>query len=284
MILNPRIAYNGRIIAPESLPPQWGMNRAFYLGDGLFESMRASKGKVLWLPYHYARLIKGMECLGLELPPRFSLDFMQDLCEELLATNKINQGAKLRLTVFRSGAASHFPNTDTVDYILETSPLIDSTYLWTRPLRVTICGEYLLFPSQFSEIKSLNRQVYTMATRYAQRGGFDNALLCAPNGAIAEFTNGNLFLVRDNILLTPPLTTGCLNGVIRKVLLEKAITLGFELMESEFDLRALTAADEAFGTNALTGIFPVRSIDQVSFSAYRASLLFLGALNEWASQ
>jgi len=279
----PRIAYNGRILTIDSLPSQWGFNRAFYLGDGLFESMRASKGRVLWLEHHYARLIKGMEHLGMEFPPHFSFDTMKDLCEELLATNKINQGGRLRLTVYRSGTATNLPNTDTLEYIIESHALLDTTYLWTRPLRITICPEYSLVHSVFSEIKSLNRQVYTMAARFAQRGGFDNALLCASTGALAEFTNGNLFLVRGNILLTPPVSTGCLAGVIRRVILEKANTLGFEVMESEFDVRSLAVADEAFGTNALTGIFPVRSIDSFTFSAYRATLLFLGALNEWAS-
>lgn len=106
----------------------------------------------------------------------------------------------------------------------------------------------------FSQIKSNNYLPYLMAALYARKHQLDDCLLMNSNGNICEATIANLFVIKGNQVLTPPLSEGCVAGVMRRYLLNNLAGLTFSLQERPLDITDLANSDEVFLTNAVQGI------------------------------
>ena len=102
-----------------------------------------------------------------------------------------------------------------------------------------------------------------MGRREAQNQGYDEGLFLNSRGHVAEGAVSNIFMVRDDELITPPAASGLLPGIVRQLVLERAAGLGFRCREDNFTTRDLRGADECFLTNSLMGIMPVNSLDGV---------------------
>jgi len=114
---------------------------------------------------------------------------------------------------------------------------------------------------------------------FAQENDYDNCLLINQDKQVVEALNGNLFLVKGNTIATPPLKDGCLNGIIRKKLMEIMIKLeGYELREISISPFELQKADELFITNSIIGIQPITKYRKKEFGDLTAKDL-LGKLN-----
>jgi branched-chain amino acid aminotransferase len=95
----------------------------------------------------------------------------------------------------------------------------------------------------------------------ALKAGYDEAILLNPQGYVAECTGENLFVVRDGVLLTPPLSSGALEGITRASVMTMADDLGIEVREENLLRSDLYLADEAFLTGTAAEIVPMRSVD-----------------------
>jgi branched-chain amino acid aminotransferase len=100
---------------------------------------------------------------------------------------------------------------------------------------------------------------YTIAKKDADEKGWNDALLLNPQGRVVEGTISNVFAVFGNNICTPPLNEGCINGVMRKYLLEHRSINHLSITEKQLDVTMLQQADEIFLTNAIKGIQPVYS-------------------------
>jgi branched-subunit amino acid aminotransferase/4-amino-4-deoxychorismate lyase len=89
------------------------------------------------------------------------------------------------------------------------------------------------------------------------------------DGDVAEGAGSNVFLVKDGVLVTPPLSAGILAGVTRAVVLERAAVLGVPRREAVVHVPELLAADEVFITSSLKELVPVRSVDGVTIGGGR---------------
>jgi branched-chain amino acid aminotransferase len=130
-----------------------------------------------------------------------------------------------------------------------------------------------------SNLKTTNKILNVVASVYAEENGYDNCLLVNSDKNVVEAINGNLFLVKGTQIKTPPLNDGCLDGIIRKKLVEIiGATEGLELVEESISPFELQKADELFLTNSIVGIQSIGKYRKKEFGNDVAKSL-IGKLN-----
>jgi branched-chain amino acid aminotransferase len=167
---------------------------------------------------------------------------MRSLLQELITRNSIHDGV-VRVTVTRG---QDYPTTVVTVQPREFNP---------HPLRAILST--VRVHSQLAQLKTANRLPYTLAKLEAERAGADEALLLNESGRIAEFSASNIFIIKDAILVTPPIKDGALPGVTRAAVLELAKKLKIATRQKSLAPEFLDTADEVFATNSLIEIAPV---------------------------
>ncbi len=230
-------------------------------GDGIFEGMRATSGRVFRLEQHLARMSYGARALHLQLPGAPAL---RKIVVDTLAEHG-DPDAYIRLIVTRGdGPLGVDPTTCPTPRVL---CLVDRIKLFseeTRKQGLSLVTSSFRRPASDvldPRIKSLNYLNNVLATGEARRQGADDALLLNAAGNIAEASVANLFVVREGRLLTPPTTDGCLDGITRRSVLELAATLSIPAVERTLSRMDVFAADEVFVTGTGAGILRIASLD-----------------------
>lgn len=230
-------------------------NRAFCYGDALFETIRITNNKPQFLKEHLQRLHKGMEVFKMEVLPNFNEDYLEKNIKELAAKNAILADGRVRLTVYRNEGGLYTPENNTVSFLIEASEIEDKGYvLNTKGYTVDLYPE-LHKPKNFlSTIKSVNSAIYVLAGLYKKSHNLDDCILMNDKGNIIESISANLFAVKNEVLYTAPVSDGCVEGVMRKKIMEIAYVNKIAVHEVSILQNVLLAADELFLTNAIRGI------------------------------
>lgn len=245
------INYNGQLI-PLDQPILKAHNRAFKYGDGLFETIRAFKGQLPFWEYHSARLWRSMELLAFDTNS-FTPTYLKREIERLLEQIP---NARIRLTVFRSGAGRYSPSLHQAEYLIEAEALSSNQFeLAEDGLTIGICTTtHVEAGNNLSNLKTLNSLPYVLAGIYRQDHQLDECLLLNQHGYIAEASYSNLFVIKNATLYTPLLSEGCLDGTMRLIIIDICLAAGLDLEEGQVAPEILLVADEVFLTNAIKGI------------------------------
>jgi branched-chain amino acid aminotransferase len=231
-------------------------------GDGIFEGIRAYNGRVFKLKEHIDRLFYSAKAILLELPMTHA-DLMKavvDTCRQ----NDVRDGY-IRLVITRGvGTLGLNPNR------------------CKNPSVIIIAGKIQLYPAELYDkgmdiitvptvrnlhsalnpaIKSLNYLNNILAKIEANNSGCEEAIMLNAEGFVAECTGDNLFIVKENQVLTPPLTAGALYGITRRVVLDLARELGLQTAEPNLTRYDLFNAEECFLTGTGAELVPVVRID-----------------------
>ena len=248
------INHNGEIL--EDNNPIFSIsNRGFKYGDGLFESMRMGNGKLYFADLHAERLQKGMRTLKLEGYSQIDAYFLKDKAEELCKRNKIVQNARLRLTVYRDAGGLYAPDRHQHAYALEVQPLDSPLYkINGKGLIMDIYDEVPKSINKLSNLKTCSALPYVMAGIYKQQMQLDEAFILNQNGFLCEAISANLFLVYNGQIFTPALSEGCINGVMRNVVMQLAVKNNIQIVEAEINPEILNEAEEVFLSNTSRGV------------------------------
>ena len=231
------------------------LDRAVVHGRALIETFAARDGRVSRLTAHYERLCAGAPVLGLTVPLTFAA--LEAAVSAVLDRNGVAD-ARLRL-ILTAGPGDGAPGSVT----LTAQPLTDyPPELYQRGMHATVATVRRNETSPLSRIKCAAGLLDGLLAREAARAaGFDEAIMLNTRGLVAETTVANVFIVKDNRLLTPTIGSGALPGVTRAAVLTLARDSGLEAAETEFTLNDLRTADEAFLTNAIMGVMPLTRLD-----------------------
>ncbi len=241
--------HNGQVL-PVNTPIFGSDNRAFRYGDGLFETIRMVNGQPQFLDLHLARLQEGMQVLQLDKNEKWTIDFWQETIADLCRRNKLFKDARIKLSVYRNAAGWYTPETNTAAFLLEVWPLDTTGYqLNNKGLVIDIFTEVPKRVGALATIKSANSLPYILAGIYAKKNGLDDCLLINEQQRLVEAVASNLFLVKNNTLYTPPLTDGCVAGIMRRI-----ICSNYSVVEQSIPMAALLEADEILLTNAIQGV------------------------------
>ncbi|NHF60280.1 aminotransferase class IV [Flavobacteriaceae bacterium TP-CH-4] len=243
-------------------------NRGLRYGDALFETIRTVNGTIFFWEEHYLRLMASMRILRMEIPMRFTMEALEAELLEVLRANKLEKSpARVRLTVFRNPGGLYTPRTNEVSYIMEAGPLDSPFYLIdTGDYEVELFKDFFVNPDLLSSLKTNNKILNVVGSIFAKENGYQNCLLLNNAKQVVEALNGNFFLVSGNTVKTPPLKDGCLNGIVRKKIMELVDKLAaYELIEASISPFDLQKADELFLTNTIVGIQPITKYRKKQF-------------------
>lgn len=250
------INFNGTIAIEDSSLNQ---NRGFLYGDAVFETVKIVNSKILFLEDHYFRLMSSMRVLRMEIPMNFTLEYIEVQILALIKNKNALVASRARITVFRNDGGYYLPITNSVSFLITSETLGTTAYsINQKPYQVDLFNDFYITKHLLSSIKTTNRIINITASIFANENDFDNCLLLNDSKNVVEALQGNLFMVSGNKLITPPISEGCLNGVMRKQILILAskienITVSEQII-SPFDLQK---ADELFITNVIKGIQPI---------------------------
>jgi branched-chain amino acid aminotransferase len=253
----PLVFVNGERAAVDamSISPR---DRGFTLADGLFETMRARRGRVFRLDQHLARLSDGLRAMAIPEPGELGR-WVQDAVRRAGDAD-----LSIRLTVTRGpgpgGLAPPAQVQPTVVVSVNAMPSFPAE-TYTIGLRAVVASGRRNAHSPTAGLKTLAYTDAVVTWLEAQRAGADEAIFLDTNGNCSEATASNLFIYRDGTVLTPPLRCAALPGVTRAAVIELAHAAGMRAEERAFGLETLTSADEVFLTSSLRGIAPVSSLD-----------------------
>lgn len=245
-------------------------NRGYAYGDALFETIKVLNGKILFWEDHYFRLMASMRILRMEIPMNFTMEFLQDeIIKTLEANNETGNSVRVKLLVNRVVGGKYLPVSNNIDYIITTEVLPTDLYQITdSSYIIDLYKDFFIAPGLLSTLKTNNKITNVLGSIYAKENGFDNCLLLNTNKNIIEALNGNIFVVKDNVIKTPPLEDGCLKGIMRKQVIELLKANDeFEFVEDSVSPFELQKADELFITNVIVGILPITNYRKKEFSS-----------------
>ena len=229
------------------------MDSGFWYGDGLFETLLVSRGRLFRPHRHLERMHEGMQTLGISFP--LPKEEVIALMEEIAARNGL-QETTVRLMVTR-GTLAGAPS----DYAGDANLYIGLRYTQPRPefpVRVVFADEAdYPIARRYPAIKSMTYLWNMLAIRDAARQGAFEPVFINRDGLITECAVRNIFFIQGNTLRTPDLTLGILPGVTRDLILELAPSLGLDIDTAPIDRAAADAMDEAFIASTGIGIYPV---------------------------
>lgn len=253
------INLNGKLFSEEDakISPH---NRGLFYGDAVFETVRISSIKILFWEDHYLRLMASMRIMRMDIPMKFTMEYLEEqILTTINASHPGAQATKARLTVYRNKGGLYTPTNSAVSFLITSETLDTPFYLHnSKPYEIELFKDYYLNSGLLSTIKSNNKLLHVLGGIYAKENNYDNCLLLNENKMVVEALNGNLFLVLGNTIKTPPVTDGCLRGILRKQLLDMAKQLpNYTFEETTISPFELQKADELFITNVITGIQPI---------------------------
>jgi len=255
------IFINGLLI-PQDEAKVSVLDRGFLYGDGVFETLRAYSGKIFRIDDHIKRLFCSANAICLKTP--FTGNYIKESLYQTLMGNNLKD-AYLRLTITR-GISD--PGLDTEGCLNPTMTIISREFsgypedLYRHGIKAAVVSTRRIPASALNpEIKSLNFLNNIMARMEAKHANASEAIMLSTEGYVAEGTVSNIFIVKDGVVKTPPLSVGILNGVTRSLVIGLAQKNNIPLTEQQFQPEELYSADECFVTSTLYEVMPVTSIN-----------------------
>lgn len=273
------INFNGSIQAQDT--NVLTQNRAFLYGDAVFETVKIVNSKILFLEDHYFRLMSSMRIIRMEIPMNFTMEYFEEQILALVKCKKMETSARARITVYRNDGGYYLPKSNTVSFLINAESLDNVKYVINEEdYVVDLYTDFYVTRQLLSSIKNTNKIINITASIYADENGLDNCLLLNDGKNVIEALQGNIFVLKGNTLITPPVSEGCLNGVMRKQILALARKIeNLEVVEEVISPFDLQKSDELFITNVIKGIQPVTRYRKKTFTTNLASVL-LQRLND----
>ena len=236
-------------------------NRGYKYGDGLFETLKVVNGSIFFWEDHYFRLMASMRIMRMDIPMTFTMEFLEaEIIKTLDANDLLKSAARVRLNVDRGEGGTYLPQSDTVNYHIVAQPFDEPFYTLktNTPYVVELYKDFYMAPGLLSGLKSNNKALQVMGSIFAKENDYANCLVLNTNKNVIEALNGNLFMVTGDVIKTPPLEDGCLNGVLRKQLVDLLRNdPNYDFQEVSISPFELQKADELFITNVIKGIQPI---------------------------
>ena len=270
------INFNGKLIA-EEVDVLSIDNRSFKYGDGVFETIKVKDEKIIFSEDHYFRLMASLRLFRINIPMDFTLEKFEDEIAKLIKAKKINK-ARVRVTCFRNDGGLYTPMSNEMNFVIEASELNLENQ---QNFEVDLYKDFYNYSGHLSSIKSTNRALNVLASIYAKENDLNSCLLLNERKFVCESISGNIFLIFKNTIVTPPISEGCIKGIIRKKVIEIiSKSADFELEERAISPFELKKADEAFITNSIVGIQPIAKYRKKTFIVEKSKQLLEMLLTE----
>lgn len=235
-------------------------NRSYLYGDGLFESMHIYGGEIPLIHKHINRLVESMMLLEMEVPTFYSGQYFSALAKRIFNKNNITGSARIRLHVFRKQGGLYTPSTNNTEFSMIIDPLPYQKFnAPDQALFIDTFPEIRKHKTLISGIKSSNALMYVLAGNYKMKNKLDDCIILNEKDELVEAISSNLFLLIENKLYTPDLSSGCVAGIMRQKIISIAENLGIKTLTNTLTTEHLFEAKELFLSNGISGIQSVKA-------------------------
>lgn len=250
-------------------------NRSFRYGDGFFETMKMIDGKIILQDLHVERLFRSLELLQFKTPTHFSTEYFVSQIIDLAHQNGHSNLARIRCTFFRGEGGLHDELDHTPNFIIQSWPANQQVNEWQEAgLIVSIYKDARKSADLFSASKSNNFLPYILGAIHAKKKKVDDCIILNPFDNICDATIANVFIVINGIVITPPLSDGPVDGVMRRHLLRNMRQQSIPVHERTITIEELLQASEVFFTNAMFGMKWIRQVDESMYQSQLSSHLY----------
>jgi len=253
---------NGEYLEPGTAEIS-ALDRGFIFGDGVYEVVRIYNGKFFTLEPHLRRMERGLREIRVQLDS--GIEGLMEKCEEARKKSQVKEGS-IYVQVSRGAAArTHFfPAADTSPTVYMYVSNVNNEALaqtWEKGVSA-ITAEDIRWHR--CDVKSVNLLPNILAAQKAKDAGCWEAIQIRPDGMVTEGTRTNLFIVRNGILMTPPLSHWILSGITRSVVIEVCRRKGIPFVEANLTEEIVKDASEIFMTGTVSEITPILQVDEAT--------------------
>ncbi len=247
------VCFNGHFFKEDNFRIE-AQNRAFKYADGFFETMHYAYGEIQLYQEHIKRMALALDTLKMESVILRSPNILHSEIEHLNNANHYFKGARVRISVFRSGGGLYTPENNEASYLIESVPLNADDYPLNKDgIHIGVYSSIAKPKSIFNQFKMMASPVPILAS--IDKGNNDDVFLTNEDYAIIESTHSNAFFIKDNVIYTPSLNSGCLHGIMREQVFKLCKKLQFQIEETDtIQEKDLPFFDEIFLTNAIRGV------------------------------
>jgi 4-amino-4-deoxychorismate lyase len=271
------LIYNNNLVSENNfvLSPS---NRAFCYGDGLFETMVFREGKLLFLEDHLHRIGEGLKQLDISVPESLNKEILYNNIAQLVEKNNLHHNARVKLQVWRKQGGLITPESEEAEYVI-----LASEYKKAQEVKgnAFVSEKVKLNVSSLSKYKTLNFLPYIQAGIEKKKKNADEIILTDLKGNIAEASSCNLFWGKSDMLFTPSLETGCIEGIMRKQIIRFCDAEKIKVTEGLFPLSELMNAELVFTSN-VSGLSLIENINgkkiDTQYTLYQAIRIGLDLL------
>lgn len=257
-----KVYINGRLV-PAGHATISVFDRGYLYGEGVFESLRVRHGVPLFAELHRARLRDNCHRLG--IPCAISSTQWRTMLMRLIrAHGAINTALRVTVSVGSTAAvspAAHERATNVVAFL--RPPIQRPRRVYQQGARVILIRSVVADAPEIATVKSTNYLSKLLARHEVARARADEGLLCTARGEVVEGTFTNLFAVRRGVLSTPPVASGLLPGITRRLVQLCAQCLQIPQRETRLTVTDLRRADELFLTGSTSAVLPIRMVQGV---------------------
>lgn len=268
------VNFNGNIQENSSISIE--NNRGFLFGDSVFETIKVLDNKVLFLEDHYFRLMASMRICRMEIPMNFTMEYFEEQILNLIQSLPVSNSFRVRFSIYRDSEGFYLPKTRSVQFLVTAFPINSDLYVFANEqYEVELYKDSYVSKQLLSSLKTNNKMLQIMGSIFADENGYDNCLVLNDEKNVIEALQSNLFMKMGNLIITPPISDGCLNGIMRKQVLDILKKMeGIEVKETSISPFDLQKADELFLTNVISGIQPITKYRKKEYtSAFAAEVL-----------
>lgn len=253
------INFNGELLTREEARAR----TANTIQSPLFETLLISREEVQLAGLHWDRLCRGLAHFALTLPGNYDIEWLKKQAARTAAANGMGKLCRLRLSVYIRQEAG----VVTPVLYLETFELDSAAIVFNHVgLRIGIAEDITKQGGDLANLKTWDPMLYETAKEQCSVRRLDDLLVKNSRGDIVEATIANLFIVSGNNVYTPPLGAGCVEGVMRRFVIDGLALKGIRVQEKSLELDDLLKADEIFLTNAIRRIKWVAAVDDRTYT------------------
>ena len=228
-------------------------NRSMRYGDGIFETIKLVNGELMFWKDHYQRLSKGMQHLKLDTIGKEE-DFWKKEVEKVIVKNCFTN-ARIRIIVYRNSPGTYTPMGNRVGFLIEGTRFDKPNYAYSKQgLRLGLFEGDHKGMSPLNNLKTTSALLFVLAGVHKKETEVDDVVVLNAAGRVCETVSSNIFAVVNNKVITPKLSEGCLDGVMRKQIIKAIKQKEIDFEEGELTLEKLRSANEIFTTNSMAGV------------------------------
>jgi branched-chain amino acid aminotransferase len=264
--------YNGKLLE-KNTPVLGPDNRSFRYGDGLFETLKYKNDAVIMEEEHLDRLWKGLQLMQYEPPSHFTREMLKEQVTQTIKKNKFEH-ARVRLAVFRGDGGIYDPVNHIPNYIIQCWPLVNpSNELNENGLHACIYHNAKKALDDFCNVKHNCYLPYYMGAMFAKKYRCNDAIILNQFNRPCDSTIANIFIVKNDEVITPSLDEGCIAGIMRETIIRTLKKSNLAVTEKAITQEELLDADEIFLTNSILNLKWIGRIGDKQFIAQKTKVI-----------